>query len=484
MAFLHDRPSCADDGYLIKDVQFGLIAVRIVLQDKDGPCPLIAIVNTLLLRGAIGLPADKHWVSHSALIRILKDYAVQCNTVPARASDEVRAQTEATVSRGLRVLKSSAMRKGMLINPSLSDVSGFEYTPEIAVYDLFRIRLVHGWVIGKDDPEPLKEFFKGKSYNQVQDNIAYLAHEYDLTAGSVITEDNDDDVNDLLSTSTATRSISSTLSSAASCSSLGKFCSSSSISGYTSSGEYGSQEQASLARGWFAKNWSQITQDGVTQLESLIRENEVAVIFRNNHFSTLIKHGGKLYTLMSAAAYSEVPRYVFQRVEVRSQDYGAFDGSFYSIPHIIDISSSSANSISITTTHTGSSADVARARCAAEIRDMRAHRKQRRKTEEDNAKYILCRHPDQRTRRTLRKDEIERINAKRNTSNMYGEAKKPPLQSNTGSKRNNHTPNRANPYGMSKPPLHSTTSHTSSGRTDATSAPPGVEPVGDGCVLT
>ncbi len=364
-----------DDGYLVKQINFGVLRVSIVLQDRDGPCPLIAIANTLLLRGSIGLPHNQPTVSHNALVRILRDYALQINRVPDDASPEVRANIKANVDASVRVLCSYKMRRGLLINPSLTSVSSFEFTPEIGVFDLFRIRTLHGWVVGPGDAPALRDFFHGRTYNQVLDALAYLQHVYDLSAGSTVTRDEEEEDDDEIRPSTIRRSPSRT------------------------GDEYGTQEQASLAMVWFAQHRSQLTHCGVGELERAVSENEIAILFRNNHFSTMICHNGKLYTLMSAAAYSECPHYVWHRVEVRGAETGtAFDGAFRPL----------SQSQQYATQRRVVKVTAARMRVGDEIREMKARREALRKREEESSKYVLHHHPAQRTRRSLRPAEVER----------------------------------------------------------------------------
>ena len=46
--------------YLIKEIDFRGNILPILCQDENGPCPLLAICNVLLLRQAIRLPSSKN----------------------------------------------------------------------------------------------------------------------------------------------------------------------------------------------------------------------------------------------------------------------------------------------------------------------------------------------------------------------------------------------------------------------------------------
>ena len=53
--------------FAVKRVRaFGRDGVPIVLQNENGPCPLLAIANCLLLRGAVELPAGARSVSQAS----------------------------------------------------------------------------------------------------------------------------------------------------------------------------------------------------------------------------------------------------------------------------------------------------------------------------------------------------------------------------------------------------------------------------------
>lgn len=367
---MSDVTADEEDGYAIKYVQFGVIRVAIVTQETDGPCPLIAIVNALVLRGAISLPSGAHWVAHDTLVRMLTEYAHEINQVPPNASAEVRANVEANVAASVRVLSSPAMRRGMLVNPSLTSVTAFEFTPEIGVFDLFRLRPVHGWLVAPSDSPRLRAFFARRSYNQIQDAIARLLHDCDLTSGSTVTDEEDE----ILPGPIVNRRPPDD-----------------------------THEQAALANAWFQQHSGQLTSHGLKCLERSVVENEIAILFRNNHFSTLIRHEGRLYTIMSAAAYLDAPRFVFQRVAVHGRHFLSFDGSFRSLSAAAPAPPRRHN------TTPGSAAEASRLRSGAEVREMRLQRELSRQPRE----IVPVADDSISTRRRLKQEEIDRRYARR-----------------------------------------------------------------------
>ena len=61
---------------------------------------------------------------------------------------------------------------------------------------------------------------------------------------------------------------------------------------------------------WLSATGAQLTYFGLMQLHVALRERELAVFFRNNHFSTVFKHEGELYLLITDLGYQhEVSEY-------------------------------------------------------------------------------------------------------------------------------------------------------------------------------
>jgi hypothetical protein len=59
----------------------------------------------------------------------------------------------------------------------------------------------------------------------------------------------------------------------------------------------------------------QITVYGLAEMHQLIHEGELCVFFHNNHFSTVLKRDGKLYTLVTDVGILRAePRIVWQRL--------------------------------------------------------------------------------------------------------------------------------------------------------------------------
>eukprot|EP01125_Pyxidicula_operculata_P016538 TRINITY_DN56_c6_g1_i2.p1 TRINITY_DN56_c6_g1~~TRINITY_DN56_c6_g1_i2.p1 ORF type:complete len:274 (+),score=76.62 TRINITY_DN56_c6_g1_i2:456-1277(+) len=55
---------------------------------------------------------------------------------------------------------------------------------------------------------------------------------------------------------------------------------------------------------WMIESSSQLTFHGISQLLSDLKEKELSVLFRNNHFSTILKYNGHLYSLVTDVGYT------------------------------------------------------------------------------------------------------------------------------------------------------------------------------------
>eukprot|EP00301_Raphidiophrys_heterophryoidea_P026770 c9314_g1_i1.p1 GENE.c9314_g1_i1~~c9314_g1_i1.p1 ORF type:complete len:256 (+),score=80.00 c9314_g1_i1:22-768(+) len=59
---------------------------------------------------------------------------------------------------------------------------------------------------------------------------------------------------------------------------------------------------------------SQLTYHGLAQLHEAIRDGQLAVLFRNNHFSTIFKFQGKIHVLVTDQGYMHESRVVWERL--------------------------------------------------------------------------------------------------------------------------------------------------------------------------
>ena len=73
---------------------------------------------------------------------------------------------------------------------------------------------------------------------------------------------------------------------------------------------------------------NQLTYHGLFELTSQLKEEQVTVLFRNNHFSTITKHEGALYQLVTDQSFLKVDSVVWTLTCVHGDN--EFVNSFFS----------------------------------------------------------------------------------------------------------------------------------------------------------
>ncbi len=133
----------------IKNIQFKDKKVGIVTQNENGPCPLVAIVNVLLLRRQVTLPPHSEIVSAAKLMEYIGHAMLE--SVPKNLTSEVQLNYEQNMNDAMAVLPK--LQTGLDVNVKFTGVRDFEYTPECIIFDLLRIPLFHGWLVDPQTPE-------------------------------------------------------------------------------------------------------------------------------------------------------------------------------------------------------------------------------------------------------------------------------------------------------------------------------------------
>ena len=135
----------------IKLIQYKEKKVSIVTQNENGPCPLVAIINTLLLRKRILFPSGGHQeiVSAAKLMEYIGNSILE--NAPKNPDPELQLNYEQNMSDAMAVLPK--LQTGLDVNVKFTGVRDFEYTTECIVFDLLNIRLYHGWLVDPQDAE-------------------------------------------------------------------------------------------------------------------------------------------------------------------------------------------------------------------------------------------------------------------------------------------------------------------------------------------
>ncbi|XP_021232216.1 ubiquitin carboxyl-terminal hydrolase MINDY-1 isoform X2 [Numida meleagris] len=254
------------DFYCVKWITWKGERTPIITQSENGPCPLLAIMNILFLQWKVKLPPQKEVVTSDELMAHLGDCILSIR--PQEKSEGLQLNFQQNVNDTMMVLPK--LSTGLDVNVRFTGVSDFEYTPECIVFDLLNIPLYHGWLVDPQNPEVVRAVGK-LSYNQLVEKIITCKHSGD---SNLVTE-------------------------------------------------------GLIAEQFLESTASQLTYHGLCELTAAVKEEELSVFFRNNHFSTMIKHKGHLYLLVTDQGFLQEERVVWESLHNVDGDSCFCDTQFH-----------------------------------------------------------------------------------------------------------------------------------------------------------
>lgn len=255
-----------------KRVQLVSRETVILVQEKHGPCPFLAIVNVLLLRNS------KHvaFISQSEG-EISADFITEnlLNSLFESYAKDTDPQTQKLLSNTVETI--SKLQSGMDVNLKFTGIMEFEETPENSIFKLFKIPLVHGWLV---DPqmEETTRVLRDLTYNQTVE---------------LCTKESTD---------------------------------------------------ALIASEFLNSTPSQLTVYGLMKLNSDLIEHEMYVLFRNNHFSTVVKHNGEIFMLVTDSSYIDFKQIVWEKYSDLGESV-FYKGNFEVYSHQIESDRKMAESL-------------------------------------------------------------------------------------------------------------------------------------------
>eukprot|EP00731_Ephydatia_muelleri_P014472 Em0008g192a len=259
-----------DSVYQLKWIEWNGAFAPIVTQNRNGPCPLLALCNALLLRQMILLSYGSTVTTSSQLIHKLG--ALLLEGVPKDLPEGERSNYEQNIQDAMAVFPK--LQTGLDINVVFNTVTSFEFTSEMGVFDLLGVQLYHGWLPDPQDT-PTHDLVHGLSYNQLVEK---------------------------------------------------------SIVG-SGSGDPQEVQNALLREQFLQSSGSQLTYHGLCELNTCVPEGEIAVFFRNNHFSTLMKRQGRLLLLVTDHGFVNEQEYVWQFLQDIDGDGDFLDARFKRSKH-------------------------------------------------------------------------------------------------------------------------------------------------------
>uniref|UniRef100_A0A671UN52 Ubiquitin carboxyl-terminal hydrolase n=1 Tax=Sparus aurata TaxID=8175 RepID=A0A671UN52_SPAAU len=251
--------------YLVKWITWKEKKTPIITQSENGPCPLLAIMNTLFLRWKAKLPAQTEVITTEDLMAHLGECVL--SVTPREKADGMELNFQQNMSDAMAVLPK--LSTGLDVNVRFTGVTDFEYTPECIVFDLLDIPLYHGWLVDPQSPEMVASVGK-LSYNQLVEKIIDYKHSADSSRVS----------------------------------------------------------EGLVAEQFLESTATQLSYHGLCELNTTAKEGEISVFFRNNHFSTMIKHKGHLYLLVTDQGFLQEEGLVWESLHNVEGDGNFCDSDF------------------------------------------------------------------------------------------------------------------------------------------------------------
>ncbi|KAL7830065.1 hypothetical protein SRHO_G00311920 [Serrasalmus rhombeus] len=251
--------------YLVKWITWKEKKTPIITQSENGPCPLLAIMNILFLRWKAKLPAQTEVVTIEDLMAHLGECVLSIK--PREKAEGMELNFQQNMSDAMAVLPK--LSTGLDVNVRFTGVTDFEYTPECIVFDLLDIPLYHGWLVDPQSPEMVSAVGK-LSYNQLVEKIIEYKHSADSSRVS----------------------------------------------------------EGLIAEQFLESTATQLSYHGLCELNTTAKEGELSVFFRNNHFSTMIKHKGHLYLLVTDQGFLHEDGVVWESLHNVEGDCNFCDSDF------------------------------------------------------------------------------------------------------------------------------------------------------------
>ncbi|CAL0331670.1 unnamed protein product [Lupinus luteus] len=167
----HQEETVKDLIHKTKTIQFLGRTTPIILQNDNGPCPLLAICNILLLRNNLNLSPDIPEVSQEKLLSLVAERLIDSNAnVNNKDAGYVENQQQ-NIADAIDLLPRLAT--GIDVNIKFRRIDDFEFTRECAIFDLLDIPLYHGWIVDPQDYDTT-DAIGSKSYNALMEELVSL----------------------------------------------------------------------------------------------------------------------------------------------------------------------------------------------------------------------------------------------------------------------------------------------------------------------
>lgn len=268
--------------FQLKAIRFQDQDIKILTQSENGPCPLIAIANVLILQGRLVFHREVMGVYLKSLIDMIGNILLE--------SDINNENEREILNASIRLLPSIA--KGLDLNIIFNSNSSFEYTEELSLFDFLNIRLYHAWLVEGNDE--FSTILRNMSYNStVLKVVEYHSIREQTSSDSNLTKDQEEILN------------------------------------------YGE-----LYETFLNTNIRQSNYTGLAGLYDTIQEDQLFILFENNHFSTVFKFCNKLYRLVNDIGYQDKASIIWELLDNLDGDTRFFNHDFELSPILTDTNNS------------------------------------------------------------------------------------------------------------------------------------------------
>jgi len=313
--------------YKLKSIRYQGRECHILLQNENGPCPLLAAANCLLLQGRIALPPAairNNVASLEDLTNVLANVALERNS-----ADSGDAATEHSFHMNELLEHIPALQYGMDVNPKFTaGIHGYEFTAQLHCFDTWGVPVCHGWLL--DPHETSEDLFAAigqKTYNEIIE-LVIQGHEAETALAALRTEIRALEATavpmDLLDDATPTSNAEQAGTDHAKLAAL-------------RAKQKDLQHKATIGT-WIDhflhESCNQLTQYGLHQIHQDLPEKSMAVFFRNNHFSTITKQDGLLYLLVTDLGYANTPQIVWEKLDMINGDTEHVNSTFKTVGQV------------------------------------------------------------------------------------------------------------------------------------------------------
>lgn len=166
-----DQNSPEKMSHKTKLIQFFGRKTPIILQNDNGPCPLLAICNVLLLRNQLTLSSDWVEVSQEKLLSLVAERLIDANSIVNNIDAGYVENQQQKIGDAIDLLP--RLTTGINVNLKFTRIDDFEFTRECAIFDLLDIPLCHGWIVDPKDSDTASAI-GWKSYNTLMGELVAL----------------------------------------------------------------------------------------------------------------------------------------------------------------------------------------------------------------------------------------------------------------------------------------------------------------------